>query len=63
MFWDLQINIFVCLSFKGFLRVFEAMPDIVIDVPFAYDLLDSIKNKAETMGFFPVELATQMPAR
>ncbi|XP_017465428.1 PREDICTED: programmed cell death protein 4-like [Rhagoletis zephyria] len=48
---------------NGFLRVFEEMPDIVIDVPYAYELLDTIKSKSEKLGFFPEELEKQMPQR
>lgn len=45
------------------MRVFEEMPDIVIDVPYAYELLDTIKGKSEKLGFFPEELEKQMPQR
>lgn len=48
---------------QGFLRVFEEMPEIVIDVPFAYELLDSIKSKSEKLGYFPEELEKDMPSR
>lgn len=40
-------------SFQGFLRVFEEMDDIVIDVPFAFELLEKIKSKSEALGFYP----------
>ena len=39
------------------------MPEIVIDVPFAYELLDKIKNKCVKLGFFPDELEKEMPSR
>lgn len=39
------------------------MPDIVIDVPFAYDILETIKNKAEKMDSFPEELLKHLPTR
>lgn len=45
------------------MRVFEEMPEIVIDVPFAYELLDTIKEKSQKLGFFPEELEKQMPTR
>lgn len=48
---------------NGFLRVFEEMPDIVIDVPFAYDILDDIKNRSKKLGFFPEELESEYPTR
>ena len=39
------------------------MPDIVIDVPFAYEILDQIKTKAEKLESFPAELEKEMPQR
>lgn len=48
---------------NGYLRVFEEMPDIVIDVPFAYEILETIKTKAEKLESFPNELEKEMPQR
>lgn len=48
---------------NGFLRVFEEMPEIVIDVPYAYELLESIKNKSVKLGYFPEELDKDFPTR
>lgn len=39
------------------------MPEIVIDVPFAYDILETLKNKSEKLGCFPEELEKEMPTR
>ncbi|KAF7490664.1 hypothetical protein SSS_05079 [Sarcoptes scabiei] len=48
---------------NGYLRVFEEMPEIVIDVPYAYEILETIKSKAEKLDSFPEELVKEMPTR
>lgn len=55
--------IYFVIYLKGYLRVFEEMPEIVIDVPYAYEILETIKSKAEKLDSFPEELVKEMPTR
>jgi programmed cell death protein 4 len=48
---------------RGFYRVFEDLPDICIDVPAAYSLLDRFVNKAQSHGFVSEEVVRQVPVR
>ena len=43
--------------------MFEDMPDICLDVPNAYTLLERIGNKMEKEGILNEELAKDMPNR
>lgn len=48
---------------NGFLRVYEEMPEICIDVPQAYTMLEKLINKCVAQKFFPAELVKLMPTR
>ena len=49
--------------FQGIKRIYEDMPDICIDVPTAYSLLERFGNKMFDMGILNEELAKDMPNR
>ncbi|EEC06780.1 programmed cell death protein 4 [Ixodes scapularis] len=48
---------------RGFDRVFQEMPDICIDVPAAYTVLEKFVTKCTGSGFLSREIAKTMPAR
>jgi len=48
---------------RGFFRVFEDLPDICIDVPGAYSLIDRFVNKAQPHGFVSEEVVRKLPVR
>lgn len=48
---------------QGFQRVFGDLPDICIDVPAAYSLIERIANKAQTCGIINEELVREVPTR
>ncbi|XP_015786262.1 programmed cell death protein 4 [Tetranychus urticae] len=48
---------------NGFNRVYEEMPDICIDVPLAYQILEKFINKATALGFLPTDTVKNMPTR
>ncbi|CAG0889044.1 unnamed protein product, partial [Cyprideis torosa] len=48
---------------NGFLRIFDAMPDISLDVPAAYVVLEQFVNRCRQAGFLPEEVARKMPSR
>jgi len=48
---------------QGFLRVYEELPDICIDVPAAYSLMERFVNTAQRHGFVSDEVARLLPVR
>ncbi|GIY34536.1 hypothetical protein CDAR_554391 [Caerostris darwini] len=48
---------------RGFFRVYEEMPDICIDVPPAYTVLEKFVTKCHTAGFLTEEVIKKMPSR
>ena len=57
--WD-----FVCTCFsQGFERVYEFMPDIAIDVPAAYAILERFVIRCRKEGIITDELVRKMPSR
>jgi programmed cell death protein 4 len=48
---------------NGFNRVYLEMPEICIDVPLAYNILEKFALKCEQQGFFPTELLKNIPSR
>lgn len=48
---------------KGFFRVYEEMPDICIDVPQAYTVLEKFLSKCQSAGFLTDEVVKSMPSR
>uniref|UniRef100_V5I0L4 Programmed cell death protein 4 n=2 Tax=Ixodes ricinus TaxID=34613 RepID=V5I0L4_IXORI len=48
---------------RGFDRVFQEMPDICIDVPAAYTVLEKFVTKCTESGFLSPEIAKTMPTR
>lgn len=48
---------------QGMKRVFEDMPDICLDVPAAYTLLEHLGNKMYTVGILTEEIYKELPAR
>jgi hypothetical protein len=58
------INNYYCFNIiKGFNRVYLEMPEICIDVPLAYNILEKFALKCEQQGFFPTELLKNIPSR
>ena len=51
------------LSPQGMKRVFDDMPDICLDVPAAYSLLEQLGGQLYQHGCFPEALYKEMPAR
>ncbi|KAG1659234.1 Programmed cell death protein 4 [Nymphon striatum] len=47
----------------GFERVYKAMPDISIDVPFSYNILEKFVTKCKVAGFLSDAMVKKMPAR
>jgi programmed cell death protein 4 len=48
---------------RGFLRVFEDLPDICLDVPAAYALIDRFVTRAQRHGFIGEDVVRQVPTR
>ncbi|GFS90663.1 programmed cell death protein 4 [Nephila pilipes] len=48
---------------RGFLRVYDEMSDICIDVPQAYVVLEKFITKCNTAGFLTEEVVKKMPSR
>lgn len=48
---------------RGFFRVYKEMPDICIDVPQAYSVLEKFVSKCQTAGFLSDEILKEMPTR
>lgn len=48
---------------QGFLRVYEDMPDICLDVPLAYTVLERFVERCHKAGFLSDELVRKMPTR
>jgi len=48
---------------RGFFRVFEDLPDIVLDVPAAYTLVDGFVSRAQRHGFITAEIVNKVPVR
>lgn len=48
---------------RGFLRVFEDMPDIVIDVPLAHTVLERFVEKCHKAGFVSDDVIKKMPTK
>lgn len=57
--WDF---VFTCFS-QGFERVYEFMPDIAIDVPAAYAILERFVIRCRKEGIITDELVRKMPSR
>lgn len=51
------------ITSQGFFRVYEDLPDICIDVPAAYSLLERFVNRAQRYGFISEEIVRQLPVR
>ncbi|CAG0897625.1 unnamed protein product [Darwinula stevensoni] len=48
---------------NGFLRVYEDMPDICLDVPAAYYMLEKVVNKCQAAGFLSNDVISKLPSR
>ncbi|XP_017473472.1 PREDICTED: programmed cell death protein 4 [Rhagoletis zephyria] len=48
---------------QGFLRVFDDMADIVLDVPLAYIILDRFLERCNQAGFITEKILNNMPSR
>jgi len=48
---------------RGFLRVYEDMPDICLDVPLAYTVLERFVERCQKSGFLSDDLVRKMPTR
>ena len=49
--------------FQGFERVYDFMPEIAIDVPAAYGILERFVNRCRKAGLITDELVRKMPTR
>lgn len=47
----------------GFRRIFKSLPDIVIDVPHAYTILEKFADICRQSGFISPQLRSEMPTR
>lgn len=48
---------------RGFLRVFDDLPDISMDVPLAYIILDRFVDRCHNAGFLTENIIKKLPAR
>ncbi|XP_063231574.1 programmed cell death protein 4 [Bacillus rossius redtenbacheri] len=48
---------------RGFLRVYEDMPDICLDVPLAYTVLERFMERCQKAGFLGDAIIRKMPSR
>ena len=48
---------------RGFLRVYEDMPDICLDVPLAYTVLERFVERCQKAGFLTEEVIRKLPSR
>jgi len=48
---------------NGFERIYDVMPDIVIDVPAAYNILERFVLRCKMGGLLTDELVRKMPSR
>ncbi|KAL0269827.1 UNVERIFIED_CONTAM: hypothetical protein PYX00_007433 [Menopon gallinae] len=48
---------------RGFLRVFEDMPDICLDVPSAYSVLERFMERCQKTGFLTDNIMKRIPCR
>ncbi|CAL8103149.1 unnamed protein product [Orchesella dallaii] len=48
---------------RGFVRVFDDLPDICIDLPPAYSLIEKLVTKAQRHGFITDDVVRQVPIR
>nr|CAD7446600.1 unnamed protein product [Timema bartmani] len=48
---------------RGFLRVYEDMPDICLDVPLAYTVLERFVERCHKAGFLTDPVIKKMPSR
>lgn len=48
---------------RGFTRVFDDMPDIILDVPLAATVLERFVDQCNKAGFLPDEVMKKMPCR
>lgn len=53
----------LCFMLQGFLRVYEDMPDICLDVPLAYTVLERFVERCQKGGFVTDEVIKKMPSR
>jgi programmed cell death protein 4 len=51
------------LIFQGFERVYDNMPDLAIDVPPAYNILERFVTRCRSIGIIDDELLRKMPTR
>ena len=49
--------------FQGFERVYDFMPEIAIDVPAAYNVLERYVTRCRKAGLITDELVRKMPTR
>ena len=57
------LTIFYFDFFQGFERIYDVMPDIVIDVPAAYNILERFVMRCKMGGLLTDELVRKMPSR
>ena len=58
-----EIDVFAFISLQGFRRVYDALPDIVLDVPSAYTLLERFAGMCHRDGVITTALLRELPQR
>ena len=61
--WQFEHFGFFFWASQGVHRIYEDMPDICIDVPTAYTLLERIANKLHAAGVMSDSLMKDLPSR
>lgn len=57
------MTIVIAIQLQGFQRVFDDLPDIVLDIPLAYIMLDRFIERAGPAGFLSEKTVKSMPSR
>lgn len=58
-----EIDVHAFLSLQGFRRVYDALPDIVLDVPSAYTLLERFAGMCHRDAVITTALLRELPQR
>lgn len=59
----IKLTVVLLIGLKGFMRIYEEMAEISIDVPLAYTVLDKFLAKCESAGFLPKDLIINAPSK
>lgn len=59
----LMKSVYFAMVLQGFFRIYEDMPDIILDVPLAYTVLERFVEKCYKTGFVAEDVVKKMPVR